>query len=345
MLNLKDIAERIAHPTLITSNELDDLRQLCITYPYAQIFPILYLKGLAQTKDIRFEDELQRLAFSISDRTMLYSLVHEEVIVEQTIPIIEKEVIPTETVEVQILETSSIETPTEIVTKENSLKIEVEVEVPETIEEVIELETESIVTLEETIENEEIETIEEQPFFDEITALTIASSYSLEREELELTSKKSSLEENVEEKPVIEKTEIEEFTPSSFEKPVEIEAKKSFSSWLHSDTNYVEIKEEKIEIDDLISKFIEDSPKISQPNEKLFEGRKEPKEFFSPVKKAKESLDDTQLPVSETLAKIFAAQGNFPKAIYAYEQLMLIIPEKKIFFANQIKELQKKLNQ
>ncbi len=68
------------------------------------------------------------------------------------------------------------------------------------------------------------------------------------------------------------------------------------------------------------------------------------KEFFSPTKKAKESLDENKMPVSETLAKIFALQGNFSKAIYVYEQLILIFPEKKPFFATQIKNLKKKLN-
>jgi hypothetical protein len=69
------------------------------------------------------------------------------------------------------------------------------------------------------------------------------------------------------------------------------------------------------------------------------------KEFFSPAKKAKESLDESGLPVSETLAKIYAAQGNFPRAITAYEQLMLKIPEKKSFFVLQIEKLKKNLNE
>ena len=51
------------------------------------------------------------------------------------------------------------------------------------------------------------------------------------------------------------------------------------------------------------------------------------------------------MPVSETLAKIFAVQGNYPKAIFAYEQLILLIPEKKAFFASQIQELKKKITQ
>lgn len=60
--------------------------------------------------------------------------------------------------------------------------------------------------------------------------------------------------------------------------------------------------------------------------------------------KAKRSADDSEVPVSETLAQIFAKQKLFGKAIAAYEKLSLKYPEKKPYFASLIEEIKKEIN-
>ena len=101
----------------------------------------------------------------------------------------------------------------------------------------------------------------------------------------------------------------------------------SFGSWLKVN-NIIAVLSEEVDFD--------------EPKQEFYTFEKPKKEFFSPVKKAKESVDENKMPVSETLARIFELQGNLPKAIYVYEQLSLIFPKKKTYFASQINLLKKK---
>jgi len=125
----------------------------------------------------------------------------------------------------------------------------------------------------------------------------------------------------------------------------------STSSPQENEPETVEIQSERINkdrLDDSPRSFGEwlklgnDSKDVGSEKEFLtFEKPK--KEFFSSSTKAKESIGLENLPVSETLAKVFESQGNYSMAISTYEQLILIFPEKKIFFANQIKKINTKI--
>ncbi len=350
MLNLHEIAARIKQPELCNVQDIDSLRTLCETYPYSQVFPLLYLKTLAQTNDVRLDTELQKFAYRVADRAVLFDLLNNKKAGQ-----VKESVTPAEAYTTRE-ESPEYQLPVENVAEEPREEIsspEPSVSLPE--ERAEHTDTATPLSGEETeIHTPETETNEhvQEPLpslpDDILSSISIgAEVYSLEAEEAKIVKQKEAeeqLELEKEKQKLIEA--LAQKKPLIEEKPHEEKTtdERSFTSWLKKNAAYIKPVEEKPDPDALIERFIQSEPKISSPKEKLFEDRTDKNEMFNPTKKAKESLDETQLPVSETLAKIFAAQGNYPKAIYAYQQLMLIFPEKKVFFATQIEDLNKKIN-
>lgn len=80
----------------------------------------------------------------------------------------------------------------------------------------------------------------------------------------------------------------------------------------------------------LIDRFIQAQPKIT-PGKAA--------EYAPNLNLGKDSLEEDMTFVTETMAKLFAQQGKMDKARKVYKQLMVLHPEKSVYFAAQLKNL------
>jgi hypothetical protein len=322
-MNINDIALRIENPSLLASSDIPVLHELSKKYPYAQLISLLYLKALAKDQSLELEDALTKHAYKITDRVRLYEVLNEKGEENNVVH--------------EIHETDA-----------NILNISKNIEIVDTISE-LEQQSDTFEKIEEnnfsanqTDSNQEAESLiheispekqEEIQINNEkeldLAVISNAISGVFEREfETERAIVKDELS-------ILHSSAETSIEQSSETKEISIKgSRQSFSTWIKAgNTKDISIKTGNT-LDKIIDTFIQDDPKISQPK----------KEFYSPIKQAKKSLDSENLQYTETLANILSIQGNYPKAILAFEQLCLTIPEKKTFFAEKIKELKEKLN-
>ncbi|MBI3512332.1 MAG: hypothetical protein HY064_16850 [Bacteroidetes bacterium] len=201
-------------------------------------------------------------------------------------------------------------------------------------------------------ESEKDNPIPQDPVQQEIIREAITSSIELEVDDSlpsleEITGKSKTIDEDAEEIPVfVHKKKTPFIIPSekNAEKPPVNEEKKeeeilpagefTFGNWLHQlNAEKISVPEEKTAEHDeqLIEKFIQNQPKIKAKKN----------EFYNPVNYARKSVQDSDEFLTETLARIYAKQGNIPKAIRAYQKLSLKYPEKTVYFAALIEELKR----
>lgn len=218
-------------------------------------------------------------------------------------------------------------------TKLRKLIEEIEEEVSLDITEELILEESSTKKEEVNIEPEQQETIEVvqeekkdiDPLLDELEQNIIAQAIN---SSIQLEVPNSSTKEEEKEESESSTAETEEEIPS------EESTKTKFSNWFDAPSKEKKpTPPKKKDLSAMIDSFL--NKKNTQEDKP---------EFFSPSNVAKISLVDDEEFVTETLANVYASQGNFEKAIRIYERLSLINPEKNTFFASRIRFLKEKLD-
>ena len=302
----QSINEKIKNVNLLEKEDLKTFYELKRKYPYSEIFQLIHLQLVKKYDSFSFEEELGSIAYKIRDRNKLFSLLQETVeTITQQINTEQSHIINYEQIEIPPAPEETKEDLEIII--ENSIDSEPKDEKND--EDEIDKETENL--------NTQIAAEAFSSIFSKDFEPTIQFNLEEDHEKhtfldnnLEIESNNTSLKENKE--PLIKE-----------------KSQKSFTSWLKSNK-----KVDKTDRTQIIETIIATNPSITRPK----------KEFYNPTKQAIKSVEDDKLVYTETLAKILDMQGNFSKAISAYEQLSLTIPEKKTYFAQKIKELNEKLN-
>ena len=121
------------------------------------------------------------------------------------------------------------------------------------------------------------------------------------------------------------------FTKKKIKKEKNKPEKLNYFEWIQQFKKEENIKNEKIF--DAIDKFLQERPKII-PKKNV---------TVKPPSVIEKSVEERQLLMTETLANLYVKQKKYEKAIQAFKILSLKYPKKSSYFANQIKEIKKKI--
>ena len=106
----------------------------------------------------------------------------------------------------------------------------------------------------------------------------------------------------------------------------------SFIDWISIVQTKKIVRSKKQNPDEIINLFLENKPKIKNNTKQR---------FFNASENARKSIKENNDIITETLAKVYAKQEHFEKAILAYQKLSLKYPQKSSYFADQIKVIKK----
>lgn len=379
MINADIIADVVRQPEKAGELDVTELINLRDKFAYSSTLHLIYLKALAQHHDLGFDQALHHTAAYVADRERMYHLIHSGEKIDQSKTQAAEEIIqannqlissdqPVGAGKAEQAQSSETTDKGEKVTLTES-KIEEKYDlqmIPDAQQEATNKAEQKTVEEEKKLPevSSDISITEAAPDLVSIVYEAELAEKAEEITEQEPDFVDAKLENQTEPESLHHELEI-----ISSEKPIEsteIQVNLSdltFIQWLiykqkgilpdnpdlghksgiaaEQEKEHPETQTEKQaetprkasltrkDVDAILNKFIQEEPRISKPQAS----------FYNPTKKAKESLQESPELVTETLAKIYVLQKNYVKAIKAYEQLSLVYPEKKTFFATQIQKI------
>ena len=345
-MNTELLHRSISHPESLTKPEMEALQQIVQEFPYFGAAQTLLSRAYLNEHDYRFTDQVSHAAFYSGNRLGLYRLLHPtdqqsrvlESTTESTVAPIEITVVEEQPVEVEVnpelSDLASRMVDEEENVTESPIKETLEApEKPAPKEAYLEIEQK-----EEEPNAEPTELTEVNPLQEQILLGAIAESIALEVQ--------PTHDQEIPEQAVTPKTEfgawlkqrsqLTGFTAATEKEQEESEEEGNHEAFYQSATargqqRPIQHEQEEGKQRKLIDRFIQFEPKIER-------GRAAE---FPQANLAKESLEEDPELVTETMAQLFARQGKFDKARKVYRKLMEQFPEKSIYFAAQLKSIEK----
>jgi len=297
-------------PSLLVNASIAELEQLIQTYPYFTIGHLLLTKKMQQTQHLLLKKAIKKSAVITPNRKKVYELLYQKeiqdtILESQTQKVAHTIVPPTEKVE-EVEEPSSFKTAVEVSSSTENRS---------TFSQPINLQDLSVQPV------DDMDVLEQQ-----IIGQTIEHVLT---QEIELNYQPTT--------PV---------SKDKKKKPLGVTGKQKFSDWLEilDQSRLESVRNEELESEvntkfseqDIINSFLSKNANIISPTKDSVE--------FSPSNLARLSIVDDENFITETLASIYVKQGNYQKAINAFNKLMLKYPEKKTYFAARIKKIETEQN-
>jgi hypothetical protein len=321
-MRAEELLKYIKNPQLLNKEVIPELQQLVKDFPYFQSGHLLLSLASKKWDASVYQQSLKKTAIVATNRSHLYKLIHQlENEVEDLSQKIEVKTQKEETKkELDILKSAEV-----LVEENQESKSESQVSVSSS----------QIENKKPENEKQEIRDRKQEPDSETIVALEIEKALvnSFVEKEILKTNEfhKEDLKTDQPESFGDWLTFLKKNNGQSYSEIEEEVSKEKEKEAQKAKDKEIQLRKEKDKKKAIMDKIIDANPGAIR--------NKEDQKFFKSDIKAKESLLESEHLVTETLARIYALQGNINKAIRAYEILSLKYPQKSAYFASLIQKL------